>query len=271
MVSKERLLNRKARIDEYIDAFQNKNYKDLLIEKNIIETLEIEEEFDEVAIEETLSYKLNTDNVINTCKKENAALEELIEFSDYLINNRSQPDPKLQHLVTILNNLIHEEKPTLIFAHYIATLDSAYDEIVRQFSNEINGIGMFKGSDIWYEINGVRYQSNKYEIKQLLENGEIQILLCSEAASEGINLQAADKLINLDVPWVPSMLEQRIGRIARLGQESDEVRIYNLWYPGSYEAKIYSALLKRIDLLSLAMGHFPQIVSQKIKAEVKAT
>lgn len=269
--ARERLINRKARIDEYIDAFQNKNYKDLLIEKNIIETLEIEEELDEVAIEETLSYKLNTDNVINTCKKENAALEELIEFSDYLINNRSQPDPKLQHLVTILNNLIHEEKPTLIFAHYIATLDSAYDEIVRQFSNEINGIGMFKGSDIWYEINGVRYQSNKYEIKQLLENGEIQILLCSEAASEGINLQAADKLINLDVPWVPSMLEQRIGRIARLGQESDEVRIYNLWYPGSYEAKIYSALLKRIDLLSLAMGHFPQIVSQKIKAEVKAT
>ena len=87
-----------------------------MIEKNIIETLEIEEEFDEVAIEETLSYKLNTDNVVNTCKKENAALEELIEFSDYLINNRSQPDPKLQHLVTILNNLIHEEKPTLFFA-----------------------------------------------------------------------------------------------------------------------------------------------------------
>ena len=65
------------------------------------------------------------------------------------------------------------------------------------------------------------------------------------------------------------MLEQRIGRIARLGQESEEVRIYNLWYPDSYEAKIYTALIKRVDLLSLAMGHFPQIVSQKIKSEVK--
>ena len=163
------------------------------------------------------------------------------------------------------------KKPTLIFAHYIATLDSAYNEIVKQFSGNITGIGMFKGSDIWYEINGVRYQSNKYEIKQLLESGEIQILLCSEAASEGINLQAADKLINLDVPWVPSMLEQRIGRIARLGQESDEVKVYNLWYPNSYESKIYSALLKRVDLLSLAMGHFPEIVSQKIKSEIKHT
>ena len=269
--ARERLLNRKERIEEYIDAFQTNNYKNLLAEKNIIENLDIEEEFDDVVIEDTTNLKLNTNNILNVCKKENAALEELIEFSNYLINTHSQPDPKLQHLVTILKSLINEKKPILIFAHYIATLDSAYKEIVKQFSNEINGIGMFKGSDIWYEINGVKYQSNKYEIKQLLENGEIQILLCSEAASEGINLQAADKLINLDVPWVPSMLEQRIGRIARLGQESDEVRIYNLWYPGSYEAKIYSALLKRVDLLSLAMGHFPQIVSQKIKAEVKAT
>ena len=269
--ARERIINRKIRINDYIDAFQSGDYKEILVEKNLIDVLEIDEELDDIDTEDILKQDINVDNVINICKKEKAALEELIDFSEYLIDNHAQPDPKLQHLVTILKKLIIEKKPTLIFAHYIATLDSAYDEIVEQFSGSITGIGMFKGSDIWYEINGVRYQSNKYEIKQLLESGEIQILLCSEAASEGINLQAADKLINLDVPWVPSMLEQRIGRIARLGQESDEVKIYNLWYPNSYEAKIYSALLKRVDLLSLAMGHFPQIVSQKIKSEITPT
>ena len=102
----------------------------------------------------------------------------------------------------------------------------------------------------------------------MLETGEIQILFCSEAASEGINLQAADKMINIDVPWVPSVLEQRIGRIARLGQESEEVRIFNLWYPDSYEADIYQALIDRVDLLKIAMGSFPTIVSKKIKTAV---
>ena len=77
---------------------------------------------------------------------------------------------------------------------------------------------MFKGSDIWYEINGVRYQSNKYEIKQLLESGEIQILLCSEAASEGINLQAADKLINLDVPWVQACWSKELVELQDLAK-----------------------------------------------------
>ena len=116
--------------------------------------------------------------------------------------------------------------------------------------------------------SGNRYKSNKKQIKKLLQSGEIQILFCSEAASEGINLQAADKLINLDVPWVPSVLEQRIGRIARFGQESKEVRIFNLWYPNSYEADIYKTLMERVDLLKLAMGPFPNIVSKRIKSEV---
>ena len=270
--ARERLQNRKFRVEEYINSFQNDDYKELLEEKNIFESLDIDEDIDEdIEMLETLKQNIDISNVINICKKEKAALDELVNFSEYLISNHPQPDPKLQHLIIILKDLIFEKKPTLIFARYIATLDSAYEEIVKQFSKNINGIGMFKGTDIWYEINGNRYQSNKYEIKQLLESGEIQILLCSEAASEGINLQAADKLINLDVPWVPSMLEQRIGRIARLGQQSDEVRVYNLWYPDSYEAKIYATLIKREDLYSLAMGPFPQIVSQKIKSEVKAT
>ena len=158
---------------------------------------------------------------------EKAEVDELLELAEYITNNDNQPDPKIKELIKILEKLTLEEKPTLIFAHYIATLDSAYKEIITKFSDKLSGIGMFKGSDIWYEIDGHRYSTDKYGIKKLLESGEISILLCSEAASEGINLQSADKLINLDVPWVPSMLEQRIGRIARLGQESEEVRIYN--------------------------------------------
>ena len=82
-------------------------------------------------------------------------------------------------------------------------------------------------------------KSNREAIKDDLEEQSIDIVFCSTAAQEGVNLQAATTLINLDVPWIPSVSEQRRGRIARLGQKEPLVTIYNLWYPGSYEAKIY--------------------------------
>jgi hypothetical protein len=65
-------------------------------------------------------------------------------------------------------------------------------------------------------------------------------------------------------------LEQRIGRIARLGQKAEEVHIINLWYPNSIEAKMYSRLLSRRDDYQLAVGEFPEIFSSAIRAEVSS-
>ena len=86
----------------------------------------------------------------------------------------------------------------------------------------------------------------------------VSVVFCSDAASEGLNLQAARVIINIDVPWNPARLEQRIGRIARLGQRADTVKIYNLWYPDSVESKIYTRLLQRKDLYDLAVGEYPR-------------
>ena len=107
--ARERIINRKIRINEYIDAFQSDDYREILVEKNLIDVLEIDEELDDIDTEEILKQDINVDNVINICKKEKAALEELVDFSEYLIDNHSQPDPKLQHLVIILKNLILEK------------------------------------------------------------------------------------------------------------------------------------------------------------------
>ena len=267
--ARERLINRKKRVENYIDRIENNETDSLLKEKNLLDDLNDDTEIETL---ENLTLKkknnINQNNLLNICKQEREQLNSLIEYSDYLKEKHSEPDPKIEHLKIILNKIIDEDKPTLVFAHYIATLDNAYSSVIKEFDSRIRGVGMYKGSEIWYEIDGKRYQTDKYNIKKLLETGEIQILFCSEAASEGINLQAADKMINIDVPWVPSVLEQRIGRIARLGQESEEVRIFNLWYPDSYEADIYQALIDRVDLLKIAMGSFPSIVSKKIKTAV---
>ena len=269
--ARERLVNRKKIVEQYIERTEKGNLKDLLDEKNIIDEFydvdDLETEGNEFEVKDIKDTSL-LPNVLNACKKEREQLKALIQYSDALIEEKAEPDPKIEHLKILLKELLQEKRPTLVFAHYIATLDNAYESVMSEFSQKINGVGMYKGGEIWYEISGNRYKSNKKQIKKLLHSGEIQILFCSEAASEGINLQAADKLINLDVPWVPSVLEQRIGRIARFGQESKEVRIFNLWYPNSYEADIYKTLMERVDLLKLAMGPFPNIVSKRIKSEV---
>ena len=108
-------------------------------------------------------------------------------------------------------------------------------------------------------------KAEKRDITRALNNGRIQVIFCSSAASEGLNLQAASYMINVDVPWVPSDLEQRIGRIARLGQKEDEVVIDNIWYPLSIESNMYKRLIDRQRDMSFAIGQFPDLIAEAIK------
>ena len=276
----ERTKNRKKRIEEYIHKIEDGKFSDLVKMDSIDENPEEELEEDSLEVspldevsEEDLKL-VNKDNLLNACNTELASLDGIIDIGNKIIEDKKkenqEPDPKIVKMIEIVKNKISDQnsKPVLIFAHYLATLDNGFSVLKETLDNPEVGIGMFKGSEIWYEIGGKRYSADRKQIKNLLFQGDLQVLFCSEAAAEGINLQAADMMINMDVPWVPSVLEQRIGRIARLGQKAKKVTIHNLWYPDSYEAKMYTALLERQDLMELAMGHFPNIVSDAIKTQV---
>ena len=91
------------------------------------------------------------------------------------------------------------------------------------------------------------------------------MLLGSDAAAEGLNLQAADTVINIDVPWNPARLEQRIGRADRLGQQAKVVDVRNLWYPDSIERRMYEVLQTRHDLYRLAIGPAQSIFSDALQ------
>ena len=93
-------------------------------------------------------------------------------------------------------------------------------------------------------------------------------MFCSDAASEGLNLQAARVLINVDVPWTPARLEQRIGRVARLGQKAESVEIVNIWYPNSVEQRMYSRISQRLRDYNVAVGEFPEVVADSIRDSI---
>jgi len=79
------------------------------------------------------------------------------------------------------------------------------------------------------------------------EGPQARILLATDAAGEGINLQFAWVMLNYDIPWNPARLEQRMGRLHRFGQKHSEVRIFNLVAEGTREGDVLATLLNKLD------------------------
>lgn len=90
----------------------------------------------------------------------------------------------------------------------------------------------------------------------------VKILLCTDAAAEGLNFQFCGALVNYDMPWNPMRVEQRIGRIDRLGQDFETIRIVNLHYEDTVETDVYVALRKRIQLFSKFVGKLQPILAK---------
>lgn len=105
---------------------------------------------------------------------------------------------------------------------------------------------------------GLNYIQKDEAIKKFKESA--QVLISTEAGGEGRNLQFCNNLINYDLPWNPMKLEQRIGRVHRLGQERD-VHIFNFSAEGTVEAHILYLLDRKISMFELVVGELDLIIS----------
>lgn len=94
-----------------------------------------------------------------------------------------------------------------------------------------------------------------------LFRGRAQVMIATEAGGEGINLQFCHHMINFDLPWNPMRVEQRIGRVHRLGQENDVV-IYNLSTEGTIEEHILHLLHEKINMFEMVIGGLDVILER---------
>jgi superfamily II DNA/RNA helicase len=94
----------------------------------------------------------------------------------------------------------------------------------------------------------------------MVMKGQVRLILGTDAASEGLNLQRLSTLINLDLPWNPTRLEQRKGRIQRIGQIHDSIYIYNLRYKDSVEDRVHHLLSERLQDIYTLFGQIPDIL-----------
>lgn len=192
-------------------------------------------------------------------------LKDLEEISVDIASN----DPKFILALRVLEDY-SSRNSVLVFSRYTDTLAGFVGLFEKsEMLSKLPGYSVYTGDEVWIrKEGGDKTPATKHDVTNALEDGEIRIIFCSDAASEGLNLQAARTIINLDVPWNPARLEQRIGRIARLGQKAQTVDIVNLWYPNSVEATQYRRLLSRKEDYQIAVGEFPEIFGKSIRNAV---
>lgn len=207
-------------------------------------------------------------NVKQSVKLETSYINELLEILAKMGQDIEMHDPKFAVALKILEEKT-QDGSVLVFSRYTDTLEGFLKLFERQkIARSVPGFALYTGGAAWIQTTLGRHDAAKTEVTDALDAGKISVVFCSDAASEGLNLQTAKSLINLDVPWNPARLEQRIGRIARLGQKASKVEIFNLWYPESIEAKMYTRLLSRQEDYELAVGEAADIFSDAIKNEV---
>ncbi len=148
---------------------------------------------------------------------------------------------------------------TIVFTQYSDTLDFLRDYLVTEARLEVLCFSG-RGGEI-REKSGNWKIVERDEVKRLFRDRSAQILLCTDAAAEGLNFQFCGALVNYDMPWNPMRVEQRIGRIDRLGQRYQTIRIENLHYADTVETDVYVALRHRIGLFSKFVGKLQPILA----------
>lgn len=181
-----------------------------------------------------------------------------------LLKTGGNNDPKLEAVVSyLLGTNPHVSQPWLqlgciLFSQYYDTVKWIGDELAKRQDFGNFDIGLYAGSNrsgFWR--NGRFQRCDRNNLKLRVRSGELRLLLGTDAASEGLNLQRLGTLINIDLPWNPTRLEQRKGRIQRIGQLRSEVWIANLRYRDSVEDRVHEVLADRLEAIHGLFGQIP--------------
>ena len=139
-------------------------------------------------------------------------------------------------------------------------LFSYYRETLRYLKERMDEAGI--GSQLLY---GGMPETKQDAIARFRDSSNTRILLASEVASEGVDIQFASFLVNYDLPWNPMKIEQRIGRIDRIGQKEDRILIHNYFYADTLDDRIYQRLFERLDIFRSALGDLEHVLGDQVR------
>ncbi len=175
------------------------------------------------------------------------------------LDANTERDPKYGVVLEYLKYNGWLARGCIIFSQFYDSVRWLADQLVADLPGETIAIYAGSGRSGVYQ-NGEFQTRDREDIKKAVREGRIRLLLGTDAASEGLNLQRLGTLINLDLPWNPTRLEQRKGRIQRIGQLNDTVFIYNMRYLGSVEDRVHALLSERLQGIFSLFGQVPDVL-----------
>ncbi|MCX7845769.1 MAG: helicase-related protein [Dictyoglomaceae bacterium] len=233
------LERRKNKLEEIINNFNLKIER----RENSIDIDEFEDMDEEERWKEELKWEtLTTAENIEDLKNEIYTIEKLIDKAKIIIDKEEEIKlKKLKELLYKLTENIKDSKDikVIVFTEARDTMEHL-EKKVKSWGYKVN------------TIHGGMNLDTRVEEEKRFKN-ETQVLVATEAAGEGINLQFSNLMINYDIPWNPNRLEQRIGRIHRYGQ-TKEVFIYNFVASDTREGSVMLKLLRKLEEIKEALG-----------------
>lgn len=177
---------------------------------------------------------------------------------------RGSEDPKLKAVRFFLDDLQNGSRSwrdmgSIVFSQYFDTAAWIAASLSQAYPTEV--IALYAGAGkSRLLVGGEATTVERAQIKKLVAHREIKLVVATDAACEGLNLQTLGTLINVDLPWNPSKLEQRIGRIKRFGQTRDRVDMANLTYAGTIDEQVYRVISERLKVSSDIFGTLPETI-----------
>jgi len=212
-----------------------------------------QEELDPEEEEEDINKQKGSEFADKISHEESILLEKFIQSLKVEQDN----DPKYTVVKELLSDRGWLDLGCIIFSQYFDSVWWLANQLTRDLPPQ-ELIGIYAGGQKSGHIrNGEYTRCDREKLKQMVQSGEIRLILGTDAASEGLNLQRLGTLINLDLPWNPTRLEQRKGRIQRIGQNRETVYVYNMRYKGSVEDRVRDLLSDRLQSIHQMFGQIP--------------
>ena len=169
--------------------------------------------------------------------------------STYLIDRDTHISPKLKELESILDEMvIQNNRKMVIFSEW-----TTMTFLIARHLSDMN--------IPFIELSGkVPVKKRQALIDEFTNNPDCRVFLSTDAGGTGLNLQAADCVVNFELPWNPAKMNQRIGRVSRIGQESHCINVINLIAKQSIEERILAGIQLKTDLFKGVFEEGPDMV-----------
>ncbi|MDR1857642.1 MAG: DEAD/DEAH box helicase family protein [Desulfovibrio sp.] len=166
------------------------------------------------------------------------------------VTNDSKFNELESNLSAYLNKFPSEK--VVVFTTFVATAEYLCKRLKKSNFNSVLITGKTDRAERYNTLNSFR------------TNKDVRFLISTDVTAEGVDLQFCGTLINYDLPWNPMRIEQRIGRIDRIGQKAQRIHIYNFYFHETIDERIVERLLERLKIYTQALGECEAVIGKEI-------